>query len=103
MGPCQTVQAAGVPKVRNGSKIAAALSAALMKLSTTFLGAGDAASALPTDDPTTFLAQAEKLANAITSEANAVRKSLTAAGKKYASPQLDAAAKHERACKGILS
>lgn len=95
------LQNAGIPKVKNGNKIAALISMEITNLRDAFAQAGTSAQALPTDDPTAFQQGAQTIDNQISAAGKNAQKALDDAKTKYKTSSLNQAEARDPACKGL--
>jgi hypothetical protein len=95
------VKDAGPPDVENGEALQADLEKGLTAAQTAFAAARDDAKALPTDNPATFQAQAQKLGSTLSEEGAKIGQTFNGLSTKYDSDDLNQAFDKEPACKSL--
>ena len=95
------VKEAGPPDVENGEALQADLEKGLTAAQTAFAAARDDAKALPTDNPATFQAEAQKLGSTLNEEGAKIGQTFNGLSTKYDSKDLNQAFDKEPACKSL--
>jgi hypothetical protein len=80
-----SVRKAGVPKVKNGAKLAASVRSVIVKIKSTILRSKTEVANLPTDDPSKFSAALVKAQKDLTTNLDTVSSGFNSIRKRYPS------------------
>jgi hypothetical protein len=97
----KAINRAGAPDVTNGSKIQAKIVAGFQAASDVFAGAQDDAAALSTTDPTSFVADAQKIESNLNSAADGFTQAFTEVQSLDKGNELEKALEKSRACQAL--